>query len=317
MWRRQYLASLFTGAVLLAVLISFSFFLRSLGLDALPSSILTKSDPIAAGGRLMGFIGNLRASVGYRQGTLLATALIPLIAIAFGRHRQRPDRVLASWLAFSIAIHLLLGAFGGFFRYELYLWSAALLTGIHLARGMLVRLVAGSSTLVYAASLAGFVSLACTPYLFATLVTPLGANNVYEQQYQMHVFATDYYRGPVGVNDIGLVSYRNNGYTLDLFGLAAPEAMRMRRDDPTGRWLALVTQKHDVHVVMIYDGWFPNRPASWVPLGRLELGGHQITPDERTVSFYATDAVTAGQLAPTMRRFAAHLPTGARFEPTI
>jgi len=314
LWRRRYLASVLSGAGLIAVLLSFSIFLRSLGLDVLPSSVLTKSDPFASGGQLMGFVENLRVNIGYRQGSLLGVALIPLLAITFGAHRERQDRVLAAWLACSIATHLILGAFGEFFRYELYLWSAALLTGIHLSRGMLVRFVQHSSATVFALSLAGFVMFACTPYLYATLVTPFGANNIYEQQYQMHVFAKDYYHGPVAVNDIGLVSYRNDAYTLDLFGLATPESLRMRRADPTGRWLALETQKHHVHLVMIYDSWFPKHPETWIPLGHLELGGHKITPDERTVSFYATDALTAGAVAPMLRRFAARLPHGARFE---
>src|SRR6185295_10638554 len=210
--------------------------------------------------------------------------------------------------------HLLLGAFGEFFRYELYLWSAALLTGVYLGREHLARFTERTTSSLFALSLGGFVAFACTPYLFATLVTPLGANNIYEQQYQMHVFTRDYYHGPVAVNDIGLVSYRNESYTLDLFGLATPEAIHLRRRDRSGEWLASMTEKHHVHLVMIYDSWFPKRPATWIPLGRLELGGHRITPAERTVSFYATDRTTAGEVAPALRRFAAQLPRGAHFD---
>jgi hypothetical protein len=55
-------------------------------------------------------------------------------------------------------------------------------------------------------------------YVKGTLETPLAGRGVYEQQYQMHRFAVEFYKRPVAVNDLGWVSYRNPNYVFGPLG---------------------------------------------------------------------------------------------------
>src|SRR5262249_50097808 len=130
-------------------------------------------------------------------------------------------------------------------------------------------------------------------YAFALASTPLAANNIYDQQYQLHRFVVDYYKGPVAVNDLGQVAFRNPHYVLDFWGLGSAEAQRYRLHEPGGQWMQRLCREHGVDLILIYDDWFPNRPASWVRLGYLKLLRPKITPAEANVQFYARDAGSA------------------------
>ena len=115
-----------------------------------------------------------------------------------------------------------------------------------------------------------------------------GARNIYEQQYQMHRLAAEFYRAPVAVNDLGQVSYRNPYPVLDLWGLGSEEARRARLGAPASPWMDELARRHDVGFAMIYAECFPAVPASWVPVARLRLGSPRETVAGDAVTFYAT-----------------------------
>ena len=118
--------------------------------------------------------------------------------------------------------------FGWFARYEIYSWATLLATLIFVWREPLQRWVQQARTYAIAAAAAAFLTVACGPYLEAVVLTPLAANNIYEQQYQMRRFVTESHAAPVGANDLGLISYRNDHYVLDLEGLASMETREAR-----------------------------------------------------------------------------------------
>ncbi|MDX1696293.1 MAG: hypothetical protein R3208_21185, partial [Ketobacteraceae bacterium] len=62
------------------------------------------------------------------------------------------------------------------------------------------------------------VLFAGAPYVVNLVTVPIASNNIYQQQYQMHRFAVEYYNKPLAVNDLGYVSYNNDNYVLDLWG---------------------------------------------------------------------------------------------------
>ena len=103
------------------------------------------------------------------------------------------------------------------------------------------------------------------------ITTPVAAQNIYEQQRQMHEFVTNHWKSPVAVNDIGYVGFQNDEYVLDLWGLGSEEARRLiRADDPD--MLRKLTAKHDVHLAMIYEEFFYNViPADWRKVAELHL----------------------------------------------
>jgi hypothetical protein len=155
----------------------------------------------------------------------------------------------------------------------------------------------------------GTINISNVHFLFTT---PLASNNIYEQQYQMHRFVSEYYQAPVAVNDLGWVSYRNDNYVLDLVGLASKQAFELRRKRNDSEWMDRLAKEHDVKLVMIYD-WFPiHIPKNWVSIGKLYLGKKKMTPAGSVVTFYALDAETFSRTKRLLVKFRETLPKGVR-----
>jgi hypothetical protein len=148
-------------------------------------------------------------------------------------------------------------------------------------------------------------------YLTVEAVTPVASLTMYEMNYQMHRFVVDFYRRPVGVNDIGWVSYRNPNYVLDLWGLGS-ETARLRRNaaDRDASWLKDLVAAHQIGVVMVYDEWFPGQiPANWRQIGKLK-SDHRMAAPFDTVSIYATSAAAAPDSLAALRAFSRNLGPG-------
>ena len=148
--------------------------------------------------------------------------------------KNRDDkRLLAGAISFSIILHLFMGRYNWYNRYEIYIWSVTVLTVLYLCDVTLSVLLAGNQrgkNLIKMTVIAGLgVFLICKPYVCGLITLPFASNNIYEQQYQMHRFAVNYYDKPIAINDLGYVSYRNNNYVLDLEGLSSLSALVHRK----------------------------------------------------------------------------------------
>jgi small basic protein len=227
-----------TASITLVLLLGgFSWYLVTLGLPPLPASISAKSD-LVAGDSIVTMISSLyRALTTSPRGVLLAVGAILLAAAAGSPRRVIADRLLACALAAGVGLHLLVGQYGWFSRYEIYLWIAVLL-GLLVMFGPSLARVASQFQQSVVVSL-GLLSIALLspPYLYALLITPVAANNIYEQNLQMRRFITEYVREPVAVNDIGFVSWRNPDDIIDLLGLASLEAQKRRRTSQSSSWV--------------------------------------------------------------------------------
>jgi hypothetical protein len=276
--RTAIVTALFTGLAVGLYMLA----MTRLGLPPLPSSVLVKSDLArqttqgAAGLAAVwqGVWANLAKGVGdveaYPVFLLLALTLVHPALRAFRLLSRDPEwpnlkneLLFTGVVAGALAAHILFGAWGWFARYEIYavaigvagslvLWRREL--GAWLARG----------TVAVAVSILALIFVG-QRYLTVELVTPVASLTMYEMNYQMHRFVVDFYRRPVGVNDIGWVSYRNPNYVLDLWGLGS-ETARLRRNaaDRDPSWLKDLVAAHQIGVVMIYDEWFPGQiPANW------------------------------------------------------
>jgi hypothetical protein len=303
-----------TGALLLATLGAFSYFLKSHGLGYLPTSVLAKSDLMRTSGSLhalaVGLYANLVLSP---QGNLLLLADAFLGATAAAR--QGSERGLAAVLAAALLLHLVFGRVGAYYRYEAYLWAAALLTLIHLYREPLRAALTGAGVFWRRIAALAPVAAVSMGYVFVLISTPLAANNIYDQQYQMHRFAVDFYQGPVGVNDLGLVSFHNPNYVLDFWGLGSAQAQRERFSNSSTNWMDTLSAAHGVNLMMIYDSWFPNRPRDWIALGELQLKRFRVTPSGSEVQFYSRDAESARKARTLLSDFARTLPPEVSFIP--
>lgn len=309
-------------------LLAYVLAMRALGLPPLPSSVLVKSASAASGssGELLalplGLLKTVWHNVVTRAGLILvagalalgsAVVAAPRLVLARGEAGTRAGIALAGFL--MLAAHLALGSTGWFERYEIYALLAAGMGVVVLARAPLARALGADRPFLAVAAALGAIAV-MTPYATATFLTGAAARNVYLQQYQMHRFVTEYLRGPVAVNDLGWVAYRNDAYVLDLWGLGS-EAARIARaadnraPDPSAAWLDRLARENGADLAMIYDSWLPRRPATWVRLGQLNLGGRVITSAGDTVAFYATRPGAAPDLTAKMRAFANTLPAPA------
>jgi hypothetical protein len=311
--QRHYRGLLLCAGALTAAIAGFSFFLYSEHLGLLPSSVLAKSSVASGGARLGAVAGNLTQNLRTRQGTLLSLGLLLLAGVAFDSRRTRDERLLASWSAVSLLLHLLVGTFGWYSRYEIYIWTTVMLTLLYLFGEQLVRRLEGVQLprVVAALSLCGLaVGL---PYASTLITTPLASRDIYDQQYQMHRFITEYWRAPVAVNDLGWTSYRNDAYVLDLWGLASREALQAARENANADWMDVLARRHNVRLAMIDNGVFPAVPKSWIPFGELRLEAVQITPISSTVTFYALAAEVLGRARALAVDYQKTLPQGATF----
>jgi hypothetical protein len=314
-------ASMLVLALLLA---AHGAFLLHQGLPVLPSSVMVKS-PVAwslgdaeAQPLRLTVLANLQSGLTSGRGLLLA---ILTWLVAFAAVRARPFRwrniesVIASFVVLAVVAHFLAGRFGWLARYEIYVVSTVVMALFYVWRRLLVRLLTAPSRRPVLALLAVIVALGW-PYLRVTALTPIASNEIYLQQWQMHRFAVEFLRAPVAVNDLGLVSYLNPHYVLDVFGLGLDQ-IRQVNYSGIGRTETIdrLVHEHDVRVAMLYAHWFPDvLPKSWRPVAKLDLVHSAYIVDSGTVTFFATAPEAVRELRVLASRFAATLPPGARLE---
>jgi hypothetical protein len=280
-------------------LVLFGLFLQHLGLPFLPMSILTKGGAYQAH-PAMDLFRQSYLAVAHDSSRWRVLAIGVILAFALVSVRDRVRRAVLGAGVLVAGLHLAVGQFGWFHRYEVY--ALLFLTLI------LVRLVNSSAPTQY-----GVVALAlfylASPYISATGETAPAAHELYLQQYQMHRFITDFYHGDVAVTDLGMVSDgRPAGmYVLDLEGLASPEVARTR--NKSADWLEEIVRRHGVRLAIVYADSY-NIPASWAPLANMcETKPTQIV-GETCVMFYSTSADSAASIREDLRRFAPTLPRG-------
>jgi hypothetical protein len=284
----------------------FSAFLLSCGLPALPSSVLIKAKVYAAGGGpLLTAITTITQSVywGVQEWAWYGQLAVAIaLAVVAAREKQRSPRMVLAGASLAAILQLILGRYNWFHRYEV----AGIAFTALVACTALVRAIKSRRT--GALILVPCLLLLAFPYLEAIYLTPRAASNVYQQQYQMHRFLTDYYRGgAVAVNDLGWVSYRRPPglYVLDLWGLASPEASRQTVKDDI--WLDAVTRSHAAGLAMVYPDWYEGIPEDWKPLGTMCMMSPKVL-SARCVVFYSTAVGDTAALTAELAAFTRTLP---------
>jgi len=204
------------------------------------------------------------------------------------------------------------GAYGN--RYEIFVWVALLLALLYVHAGAVARFIVDAR-----GPLALTVGLLAVPvlswnYVREVALSDLGANNIHQQQYQMHRFVADFHRGPVAANDIGCLAYRNEHAVVDLAGIVAPGIWRQRLESDDVRWMDTAARAAGARCAMVYEDWFRGIPVNWVPVAELHLGRRLVSCAGPTVTFFATGADEATALREQLLAFGATLPSGVRLE---
>jgi hypothetical protein len=312
-----------TFGIIVLCLASFSMFLLKLGLAPLPSSILVKSTAAAGavGGAHEAVVRSLienailmsKQPVGYLLLVIGAAATWRWGPEALTRPRRWTSQGLTSLvLGCMIGGHALAGRFGWFNRYEVYLLIGTALIGIHLTQDTIRTTLRDKQHRLLKVAVAAVCLLIITGrYLEGVEHVPLGANNVYEQQLQMHRFVTEYYLEPVAVNDIGLVSYHNPNFVLDLVGLASEKARILNATVSSPAAYRDLLSGNAVHLAIVYEDWIPrNVLLGWERVGSMDLSRMKVTANEKEVQFYASDPITAAKVRDQLRAFQNTLPPG-------
>jgi hypothetical protein len=292
--------------------------MHRLDLPFLPSSVLVKSAVArsaqggAATGIVAGMVRNLWVSLNEHFGLIFGLTLCGLAATAQdheGRWRsfRSADRLIAGVMVLALGAHLVAGPYGGFSRYEVYAVAILIVGGVYLLRSVFLRLH-DERRLAVRAGLLMALAIFVAPYLRSAWQTPRASRNVYEQQYQMHRFATDFFPRRVAVNDLGWVSYDNPAFVLDLWGLGSETVRTLRA---TGSMdadaVAVLTDKAGVDFAMIYGNLFEGAiPDHWRLMAVLK--GEAVTAAGGEVLFYATRASAIPDMREALVRFAPTLP---------
>ncbi len=311
-WR----TGLASGAAILAALGVYFLFMHSLGLPLMPSSVMVKSPLTAAvmdsGGPravLAFLVAGLTNSVTSKQGEVLIGLLA---ALALGRilspaDERRGASVMAGVAGAALCAHLLVGQYNWFHRYEVYANVIGVMALLYVFRTRIRSAVQGGAPLPQAATLA-VLAIVGVAYVNAAIGTPASARGVYDQQYQMHRFAAEAYGRPVAVNDLGLVSYRNDNRVLDLWGLGSERVRKLKAAGAFGpRQMDEMARQYGAGVAMIYEPWFAGTiPADWRKMAVLHSLAAQASCDN--VSVFVTPAGDDAQVLTALQRWARMLP---------
>lgn len=295
--------------------------MRHLGLPFLPSSVLLKSQSAAdvtSGLGLVGIVRSLAANVvmafHHRWGIvfgLLSCLVLANTRAVLAKARTYPSRAVSSVLLLAgVGAHLMAGQYGWFHRYEVYVVAMLVvgllgLFGPGLLRSRWMTMLPGKLALL------ALSALLVEPYAEAAILTPSASRNVYEQQFQMHRFATEYFAHRVAVNDLGWVSFQNKAFVLDLWGLGSEPVRKVRvarmvDKSDIERW----TEAADVDFAMIYKAWFVDAiPDSWCLMAVLNT--EQVTAADANVLFFATKPAVQTAMRDALQRFAPTLPPRA------
>ncbi len=131
--RKQHRVAVSCGTLLVFLMVGFSWFLYISGLGILPTSIFAKMN-FAANTGSGAFVVRIFQNVFDRQGALLLLGMLLLLTYTKSDHRY-----LARWAIAATVLHMLLGKFGWYSRYEMYIWCVMLLVLIYLYGDVLVR----------------------------------------------------------------------------------------------------------------------------------------------------------------------------------
>ena len=312
-FRGYYKKSFIVAGLIILLFGSFTIFLMNLKLSPLPTSVKFKLSTNSVTADDEPFTFFIERFTEDPRALLLLIGMIFISYFSFFKKAAKKKKLLGYMVSLGILLHLLVGKYDSFNRYEIYIYIVAILTVLYLYKDMIQKMVSENKIIKAGLFLSLAVILLFSPYIKATILTPIASNNIYEQQYQMHRFAVDYYKRPVAVNDLGYVAFRNNNYVLDLWGLSSSDALKYRASETSSDWMNKIAKDHNVKFAMIYDEWFDDIPGRWKKLGKLELGKLKVTPSLSSVSFYALDEPAFTTVQNELHKFVNTLPAGCKF----
>jgi hypothetical protein len=311
-FRRYSYAALTLGLGLLLVG-GYSWFLHSLGLPLLPSSVLSRSDwsnaavenhagLLAVGvGILRNFIENLN-SFGAAQ-------ILGIVVLAWVR-MDRTDRtklMTAFFITFVSVAQLVGGKIGSQPpRYEAYVLALGL-CGLAVIHGEALMAWCARASWPRVGAVAAALVTFYAGYATQSLMVPSLARKEYAGPFQLHRFVTDFYREPVATGHPGYVSFDQSFYVLDLSGLASEEVRRRRAGGGIG-WMDDLLASRGISLALVDSGDEARVPADWTAVVELRSGADYT----HHVIAYARRPADVPAIRSAFDRFAPTLPGGVQ-----
>ncbi|OCH99229.1 hypothetical protein A8135_08265 [Legionella jamestowniensis] len=302
--------ALYAGLLMLSFLGLFSLFLYSIGQPPLTASVLLKIDFGYNASWDEKLLEGLSINLTQRQALIFLMLAFTLIVIIAFSNLATAKKQLLMIAASALILHLGLGRFNWFHRYEVYLYAAVLLLIFYLYFENYHSL---KNPVLWYITFVGGLIFSSYPYFTVLVSLPKATNNIYQQQFQMRRFVLDWLKAPVAVNDIGWISFNNPYYVLDLWGLGNYENYLKRRNEKNPMWMDEAVKKADIKLVMLYNNWFYTLPRNWVLLGCLSFAGSRVSAANKTVYFYATEQNYIPELKQLIHSFIKTLPQEDKF----
>ena len=276
----------------------------------IPNSLILKAN--LPGARSTNIFGNFTFTLltNLKLGShVVVLILLASILIGFAWVRDRaiwnyPQLGLMLFVS-SAAMHLFFARVGWFYRYESYLVAFGILTiAVSLyASGGVGPGKPGFSIYGLAAL---FLILVGYRTVHATMRAPQAISDIYDQQYQMGLFAQQNLAGEtIVLNDIGAVSFLADVKILDLIGLGSVEPATARLQSKySAAWLS--KWSHDSHAAMAIT--YPKFASpEWVSLETWTIPGNYMSASD-TVGIFAVDPAFGEALRRDLQAFRMRLP---------
>ncbi|MBL7975783.1 MAG: hypothetical protein JNJ85_12775 [Candidatus Kapabacteria bacterium] len=216
----------------------------------------------------------------------------------------------------SVLAHITVSDAGWFFRYEAYLIALCIISGFTFVVQWLSTIKLPIKPVVAYSIASALCIILCFPIASRSLqaarqLVPY-SQMVYQKQIQTARFLSTYYNNkPVGVTDIGAVSYFTTAQLTDFYGLGSAVVARHKKNHT---WSAEVV-KH----MAIQQQWqcaFTYEelqrefiPTSWLPVATLTIDAG-LFADQSTLTFYAPQPQYEQQLRNNLQAFSATVPHG-------
>lgn len=272
--------SLAIGVVTFAIIIGFSIFILSLGLNPLPTSVSMKIGSIPG---IANWFGNIKTY-----------GLSFSILLLFSIYLFQTDKPRAILILSVTVLHFTFGRNGWFGRYEVY----------HLAFVTLLTLESVSKPYRKYWYTAALLPLAFPMLSTTTLISAISSGNIYNQHIQMGRIVSEL-NGNIAANDIGVIALRNPNFTLDLVGLASKHQLDEARAKVGDDWISYLSDKYKIDYAIIYDTWVPVRPENWIKIATLKTNGWIVMAASDRVSFYATSEAASEKLRSVIAKYKA------------
>lgn len=310
---------LLAALIIFGSLSAFSAFLYIHGIGLLPTSITAKMlHQVGLGDPLQTIAMNtLKNITNLFNLPIIFLILILLPATLFSRYRAR--RGLAWVLITAGVLHIIFGHITFLCRHEAYLLAALTVGGIYIYIPDILRLL-DKKRGILALPATGAVFFLLSLHLFIIMCfVPTMANMAYRHPYQMHRFVTEFYKYPVGVNDLGWVSYKNDRYVLDLWGANSEQSLACGIHSDSLKCIDALVKEKNVRLVMITNAWFLSVPANWIKIGDYHRGTDPAIVDKlfgamlNQIDFYVTKECYVEEAVRALTRFHPTLPPTAYF----